>query len=92
MLDFVSTREVANAEKPDPAILWPIFKAIPVLKEHACYVGDWYADVEVAQAAEIRFIAVLSGEVPRHAFLREGIPDDHITDRLANIPSMTTRC
>ncbi len=88
MLDFVCTREVANADKPDPAILRPIFEAIPVPFEEACYIGDWYADIEVAHAAKIRFIAVLSGEVPRHAFLREGVPDDHIIPKLSDLKAL----
>src|SRR3989344_940526 len=88
MLDFVCTREVANADKPDPAILRPIFEAIPVSLEEACYVGDWYADIEVAHAAKIRFIAVLSGEVPRHAFLKEGVPDDHIISKLSDLKAL----
>src|SRR3989338_4539182 len=90
MLDFVCTREVANADKPDPAILRPIFEAIPVPLEEACYIGDWYADIEVAHAAKIRFIAVLSGEVPRHAFLKEGVPDDHIIPKLSDLKALVT--
>ena len=82
--------EGANADKPDPAILLPIFQAIPVSLEEACYIGDWYADIEVAHAAKIRFIAVLSGEVPRHAFVREGVPEDHIIPRLADLKTLVT--
>lgn len=88
MLDFVCTREVAKADKPDRAILKPIFEAIPVSLEEACYVGDWYADIEVAHAAKIRFIAVLSGQVPRHAFIRDGVPDDHIIPMLSDFKAL----
>ena len=33
----------------------------------------------------MRFIAVLSGGIPRYAFLREGIPADHILARLHDL-------
>jgi hypothetical protein len=33
----------------------------------------------------VRFIAVLWGGIPRHAFLREGIPEDHIMARLQDL-------
>ncbi len=74
--------------KPDPRALDPIFAALPVPREHAVYVGDWYPDVETARGGGVRFIAVLSGGIPRHAFLREGIPEDHIIARLRDLLSM----
>jgi phosphoglycolate phosphatase-like HAD superfamily hydrolase len=61
---------------------WP---ALPVPREHAVYVGDWYPDVEAAHGGGMRFIAVLSGGIPRHAFLREGIPEDHVIERLQHL-------
>jgi hypothetical protein len=33
----------------------------------------------------VRFIAALSGGIPRHAFLREGIPEDHILMHLQDL-------
>jgi phosphoglycolate phosphatase-like HAD superfamily hydrolase len=74
--------------KPDPKALDPIFAVLPVPREHAVYVGDWYPDVDAARGGGVRFIAVLSGGVPRHAFLREGIPEDHIIARLQHLPSL----
>jgi phosphoglycolate phosphatase-like HAD superfamily hydrolase len=74
--------------KPDPRALDPLFLAIPVPREHAVYVGDWYPDVDTARGGGVRFIAVLSGGIPRHAFLREGIPEDHIIARLQDLPSL----
>jgi len=71
--------------KPDPKALDPIFTGIPVPREHAVYVGDWYLDVDTARGAGVRFIAVHSGGIPRHAFLREGIPEDHIIARLQDL-------
>lgn len=46
--------------------------------------------LDAARAAELRFIAVLSGEVPREAFIREGVPEDHILERLADSPKLIT--
>jgi phosphoglycolate phosphatase-like HAD superfamily hydrolase len=54
-------------------------------REQAVYVGDWYPDVDTARGGGVRFIAVLSGGIPRHAFLREGIPEDHIIARLQDL-------
>jgi phosphoglycolate phosphatase-like HAD superfamily hydrolase len=68
-----------------PKALDPLFRAIPVRREHAVYVGDWYPDVDTARAGEVRVIAVLSGGIPRHAFRREGIPEDHILARLQDL-------
>jgi phosphoglycolate phosphatase-like HAD superfamily hydrolase len=74
--------------KPDPRALDPIFAALPVPREHAVYVGDWYPDVDTARGGGVRFIAVLSGGIPRDAFLREGIPEDHIIERLQQLISV----
>ena len=71
--------------KPDPKALDPIFAVVPVSREHAVYVGDWYPDVDTARGGGVRFIAVLSGGIPRHAFLREGVPEDHILARLHDL-------
>jgi phosphoglycolate phosphatase-like HAD superfamily hydrolase len=71
--------------KPDPKALDPIFAALPVRREHAVYVGDWYPDVEAARGGGVRLIAVLSGGIPRHAFLREGVPEGHIMVRLEDL-------
>lgn len=74
--------------KPDPRALDPIFAAVPVPREHVVYVGDWYPDVDTARGGGVRCIAVLSGGLPRHAFQRDGIPDDHILARLQDLPSL----
>ncbi len=71
--------------KPDPKALDPIFAAVPVPREHAVYVGDWYPDVDTARVGGVRFIAVLSGGILRHACRREGIPEDHILARLHDL-------
>lgn len=74
--------------KPDPRCLDPIFATVPASRNHAVYVGDWYPDLEAARGGGVRFVAVLSGGIPRHAFIREGVPDDHIIERLAELPKL----
>ena len=74
--------------KPDPRAFDPIFEKLHVAREAAVYVGDWYPDVEASRGADISFVAVLSGGIPRHAFVREGVPDDHIIERLADLPKI----
>jgi phosphoglycolate phosphatase len=74
--------------KPDPRALDPIFAALPVSREHAVYVGDWYPDIDTARGGGVPFIAVLSGGIPRHAFRREGIPEDHIITCLRDLPNL----
>lgn len=86
--------EASTAEdgyrKPDPRALDPIFTTVPVPRIHAAYVGDWYPDIGTARGGGVRFIAVLSGGIPRQAFLREGVPEDHILERLADLPKLIT--
>ena len=74
--------------KPHPRAFDPIFEKLKVSRETAVYVGDWYPDIEAARGAGITFVAVLSGGVPRHAFVREGVPEDHIIERLSVLPSL----
>ena len=88
MVDLIITRESAGYEKPDPRILDPAFQRFGVPAAAMWYVGDWYADIEVARDAGAEFIAVLSGGIPRHAFIREGVADDHIIGSLADLSQL----
>lgn len=85
----VSTSETPH-RKPDRRALDPIFDVVRVPRSYAVYIGDWYPDLEVANGAGVRFVAVLSGGIPRHAFLREGVPEDHIIERLVDLPKLIT--
>jgi len=76
--------------KPDPRALDPIFEKIPVNRDSAVYVGDWYPDLETARGANVRFVAVLSGGIPKHAFIREGVKEDHILEKLSDLPELIT--
>ena len=74
--------------KPDPRAFDPIFEKLGADRETAVYIGDWYPDVEAARGAGITFVAVLSGGIPRHAFIHEGVPEDHIVEGLSNLPNL----
>lgn len=63
----------------------PIFEHIDIAHERALYIGDLQIDWDIARKASVLFFAVLSGGVPREAFLAEGVPVTHIFDRLADI-------
>ena len=71
--------------KPHPDAFDPIFAAVPIPRAHALYVGDLQIDWDMARGARVSFAAVLSGGVPREAFLREGVLCDHIIERLSDL-------
>lgn len=75
----------SGTPKPDPRALDPIFAAIPVKREDAVFAGDWYPDLKTARGGGVRFVAVLSGGIPKSAFLEEGVPENHIISRLSDI-------
>lgn len=74
--------------KPDPRALDLIFERVSAARHESLYVGDWYPDLEAARGAGVPFVAVLSGGIPRWAFLGEGVPNSHILDRLADLPKL----
>ena len=71
--------------KPHPKTFDPIFEATGIARDHACYIGDLQIDWDMARGVGVSFIAVLTGGVPREAFLHEGVPDAHIFDRLGDV-------
>jgi len=81
---YISSQESGHP-KPDPRALTIITDSLEIPKENTLFVGDWYPDWECAKAAGIPFVAVLSGGIPEYAFIREGIPKDHIVESLFNI-------
>lgn len=83
--DAVSTRGNGYPTKPHAEALAPIFSRVAVRREHAVYVGDSFADVVTARGAGVKFLAVLSGGTPAHVFLTDGVPQNHILGRLADI-------
>ena len=81
---YISSWESGHP-KPDPRALTIITDSLKIPKENTLFVGDWYPDWECSRAAGIPFVAVLSGGIPRYAFSREGVNEDHIVDTLFDI-------
>lgn len=81
---YISSWETSHP-KPDPRALTIVTDSLNIPKENALFVGDWYPDLECAKSAGIEFVAVLSGGIPKHAFLRESIQEDHILNTLFDI-------
>ena len=71
--------------KPHPKTFDPIFDIVPCVRNHAWYIGDLQIDWEMACNAGVRFIAVLTGGVPRSAFLNEGMAAANILPSLTDI-------
>ncbi len=71
--------------KPHPKTFDRIFEQIDIAREHALYVGDLQIDWDTARGASVPFCAVLSGGVPREAFIAEGVPPKHIFNRMSDI-------
>ncbi len=71
--------------KPHPQTFDPIFEAVCISRDRALYVGDLQIDWDMARGANVRFFAVLTGGVPREAFLDEGVSETHIFNRLSDI-------
>lgn len=69
--------------KPDPRSIEHIFERVNVPRERAVFLGDLPSDLFAARGASTRFCAVLTGLTPRSRFLSEGVPNDHILNRLS---------
>ena len=81
---FISSPETGYI-KPNPRALTIINDSLNIPKKNTLFVGDWFPDWECARSAGIEFVAVLSGGIPKHAFIREGVPESHIVDTLLDI-------
>lgn len=77
--------------KPHPKTFDTIFTraqaegARGVARERTLYVGDLQIDWDTARGAGVQFCAVLTGGVPREAFLDEGVHPAHIFNRLSDV-------
>ena len=77
-----------GASKPNPHALRSVYWQAGVPHDHTLYVGDWYTDIYCARMANIEFIGVLTGFLPREGFLRECVAEDHIVDSVADLPKL----
>lgn len=87
--DFIATSD-KGYHKPDPRMLTDVLDAVPVPKEHSVFIGDWYPDILCAQAANVPFLAVLSGGVPKHCFVASGVPEENIMADLQELQARVT--
>ncbi|MFQ5762375.1 MAG: HAD family hydrolase, partial [Candidatus Bathyarchaeia archaeon] len=68
LVKTVIAREDIEEAKPNPEQLHQALKAVGVASWEAVYVGDTTIDLEAAQRAGVRFIAVLSGDSSEEDF------------------------
>jgi phosphoglycolate phosphatase len=66
--DVIVGGEDVARHKPDPEGLVAALAKLGETREHALYVGDHPVDAQAAAAAELRFVAVLSGSSRREDF------------------------
>ena len=59
--DFILCGDELTNPKPNPQILIKIMKNFGVSRRQTLYVGDMHVDVQTANAAKVRMIAVLTG-------------------------------
>ena len=68
LLDVVIGVGDVTKVKPDPEGLLLAVERLGVKKEDAIYVGDSYVDAKAAEAAEMKFAGVLTGNTTREEF------------------------
>ena len=68
--------------KPDPEGLLLAVERLGVKKEDVLYVGDSYVDAKAAEAAEMKFAGVLTGNTTREAF--EQYPQESISETVVD--------
>ena len=76
--------------KPDRRMLDDVLQGLSILREHTVFVGDWYPDIICARAADVPFLAVLSGYVPKWCFLRENVSEEHIMENINELRQRIT--
>lgn len=85
MFLYIRTHNENNFERPDPRIFQTTieqFRRVNIFKREIIYVGDTLHDFQAAQAAQIKFIGVLTGAAMKQEFEKAGVQDilDSITD------------
>ncbi|MFF0488857.1 alpha/beta fold hydrolase [Nocardia sp. NPDC004068] len=83
--DSIQGQEQSAVHKPDPRALHPAITALNergIASDEIIYVGDSVRDLRAAAGNELRFIAVLTGLDRREDFLRAGLAENMILERL----------
>ncbi|MGE5329308.1 MAG: HAD family hydrolase [Deltaproteobacteria bacterium] len=68
VFDVIIGGEDVSKNKPDPEGIIKAFEKIELPGEQCIYIGDSLVDAETARAADLAFVAVLSGETTREDF------------------------
>jgi phosphoglycolate phosphatase len=86
LFEGIFPAEAQPALKPDPRCFVPVWEALGGQPEAALYVGDREEDRRAAEAAGVRFVAVLTGPE-----VKLGFPGDHpataILPTVADLPT-----
>lgn len=90
LFDIIVGGEDVTAHKPDPEGLFKVMTEVSLNRDEMIFVGDSEVDAKAAGNAGVRFVAVLTGVTPRHAFDKHqhiGILDD-LSELPALLPSL----
>lgn len=90
LFDGVFALEDQPAAKPDPACFTPVWDTLGARPRGAVYVGDRFEDRAAAEAAGIRFLAVLTGPEVSRGFPGD-LPPQQVVPSAAHVPSKV-RC
>lgn len=75
MLDMVDELECRNSDtkaKPDPESYLKLVERLGIGKDETLFVGDHPIDAQCAKNADVRFVGVLTGDVPEEALRAAG--------------------
>jgi phosphoglycolate phosphatase-like HAD superfamily hydrolase len=86
LFDGIFPAEDQPALKPDPSCFAPVWRALGAQPASAVYVGDRYEDRLAAEAAGIRFVAVLTGPEVRRGFPGD-LPASAVLATVAGLPA-----
>jgi pyrophosphatase PpaX len=82
--DAIVSYETTEKHKPSPEPLLHILKKLDVKHEESIYVGDAISDYECAKAAEVEFVAVLTGSLKSEDLEKLGVKN--IIRSVAELP------
>ncbi len=84
MFDVVISSEDTKKHKPRPEPILHACKLLKIKPEEAVYVGDSLLDYQSAKRANVKFIAVLSGDFDEKEFRESGV--ENIISSVVDLP------
>lgn len=83
----IFTSEEMVFQKPDPRAFDVLEPHLGELRrEQVLYIGDHLGDMQAAQGAGLKFVAVLTGYFTRQEFKAQGLSDEWIIDDVSQLP------